>query len=225
MRIYILSFLFLLNCLAYGQQDSWAIEIASSDKGILLPRLADTGNVTNPEEGLMIYSLASKQPSYYNGNNWNALSGMMPTISSTDSITYKLSSAAMGLTTGTYPVTSLNYGMSGQVQSSPNFQLSDVLISLPKGDPNLIEFQFRLLTENHLGPTELEFLIFEAGASTPYYSVKLKTNIEVTTVQLSFSEEGAVYTLSLRPIVFGFKDWINDKSRAINIQTGVTEPY
>ncbi|MCB0686306.1 MAG: hypothetical protein KDC53_07270 [Saprospiraceae bacterium] len=55
----------LLFCLFWfcglkGQNQSAALEIESQNKGFLLPRIADTNNITSPEEGLLIYDLNKK---------------------------------------------------------------------------------------------------------------------------------------------------------------------
>ncbi|TRX62712.1 hypothetical protein FNH22_01040 [Fulvivirga sp. M361] len=50
------------------------LEIRSSDKGILIPRLSSQDLVTNPAEGLLIYNTTEEKFYYYNGTKWQELS-------------------------------------------------------------------------------------------------------------------------------------------------------
>lgn len=47
------------------------LEIKSTDKGLLLPRIADTNSIPGPAEGLVIYDLSSKCVRYFNGTSWS----------------------------------------------------------------------------------------------------------------------------------------------------------
>lgn len=72
--------IFSLN-LSYAQQGigigtttpdtSAALDITSTDKGVLIPRVADTSAVNDPATGLLIYDIASSAFMYYNGNQWS----------------------------------------------------------------------------------------------------------------------------------------------------------
>ena len=46
------------------------LEINSSNKGLLLPRIKDTSYIKNPVRGLLIYNNADNTPWYYNGDQW-----------------------------------------------------------------------------------------------------------------------------------------------------------
>ncbi|MBC7867409.1 MAG: hypothetical protein H7X88_07735, partial [Gloeobacteraceae cyanobacterium ES-bin-316] len=46
------------------------LEINSSNKGLLLPRVSDTSSVPNPAKGLLVYSLANNKIWFYNGSRW-----------------------------------------------------------------------------------------------------------------------------------------------------------
>lgn len=46
------------------------LEVNSSNKGILLPRVADTSSIPNPAKGLTIYSTTSNKIWMYNGSRW-----------------------------------------------------------------------------------------------------------------------------------------------------------
>ena len=49
------------------------LDLTSTDKGFLAPRLADTNAVTAPVTGLLIYQLADNKFYYYNGTYWQAI--------------------------------------------------------------------------------------------------------------------------------------------------------
>ncbi|MEO7310872.1 MAG: tail fiber domain-containing protein [Chitinophagaceae bacterium] len=46
------------------------LEISSSSKGLLLPRVADTSAVSSPAKGLVIYNNANNKLWYYDGSRW-----------------------------------------------------------------------------------------------------------------------------------------------------------
>ena len=45
------------------------LDIFSTNKAVLIPRLVDTGNVPNPTEGMMIYNKNTKAPFFHDGNS------------------------------------------------------------------------------------------------------------------------------------------------------------
>ncbi|RLD51916.1 MAG: hypothetical protein DRJ05_17935, partial [Bacteroidetes bacterium] len=55
---------------------SSAMEINSSSRGFLPPRVADTIAVSSPVEGLMVYDLDRHCMRYYNGTKWSACMGI-----------------------------------------------------------------------------------------------------------------------------------------------------
>ena len=48
------------------------LELHSTNKGLLLPRVADTSAVASPAKGLVIYSTNANALFYYNGNSWQS---------------------------------------------------------------------------------------------------------------------------------------------------------
>lgn len=51
------------------------LELQSTNKGLLLPRVADTNAVNSPAKGLVIFSNASNSLWVYNGANWQSATG------------------------------------------------------------------------------------------------------------------------------------------------------
>ncbi|TRX62713.1 hypothetical protein FNH22_01045 [Fulvivirga sp. M361] len=75
--------LFVLLCsVAYAQMGigiqtpyaSAELEVVSSDKGILIPRLTSQDLVSNPAEGLLIYNTTEGKFYCYDGSEWQELS-------------------------------------------------------------------------------------------------------------------------------------------------------
>lgn len=51
--------------------ESALLELSSTDKALLLPRVANTAAITNPVNGMMIYDLSSDCFKSYQGGNWS----------------------------------------------------------------------------------------------------------------------------------------------------------
>ena len=61
--------------------ESAMLDVKSTEKGLLPPRVADTNAITNPAEGLLIYDLSSHCMRYYNGTSWSHCMGSFTPIS------------------------------------------------------------------------------------------------------------------------------------------------
>jgi hypothetical protein len=51
------------------------LELQSTNKGLLLPRVADTGSVTSPARGLLVFANASNKVWFYDGSRWQQATG------------------------------------------------------------------------------------------------------------------------------------------------------
>lgn len=60
-----------INADGSAPDNSAILDVKSTDKGLLLPRIADTASITNPAEGLMIYDMSSKCLRIYTGTYWS----------------------------------------------------------------------------------------------------------------------------------------------------------
>lgn len=191
------------------------LDVTSTNKGILLPRLNDTSSVSNPSAGLMIYNSNTKTPAFHDGLKWNAFSAIA--AANADSITYTLTGAANGFTNGTYGVRSISCGGSnGGSPASTN--INDISIT-KLADINSIPFLSNMVSST-LQPSAGQAIVFNfyvAGAATPYYSIKF-TNWKVSSVSngaasaqsTGLNEQVTVTVLGTG--IIGFKDWINNKS-------------
>jgi hypothetical protein len=65
-----------INPTGAAPHPSAMLDVNSTNKGLLLPRTTDpTANITAPAAGLMTYNTTTNTPNYYNGTNWQNVSG------------------------------------------------------------------------------------------------------------------------------------------------------
>ena len=62
---------------SYTPDNSAILDIKSTDKGLLLPRLTNSeiASINNPPAGLIVYSTDENKPVYFDGNKWNTYAG------------------------------------------------------------------------------------------------------------------------------------------------------
>jgi hypothetical protein len=191
------------------------LDVTSSNKGILLPRLSDTGKINNPTEGLLIYNLSTKTPTFYNGKSWNSFStaSLQPVG---DSLTYSISGPGNPLfNTGTYGGLYISLSGADDGPLSLSFE--------KKADINTIGFVNSMQRNLILG--SIEFNMILPGTTKPYYSIKL-TKWRIS--NLSKSSGSSISMLETYQIEFetiGYKDWLNNKSFSINQATKAVGVY
>lgn len=54
---------------------SAALDVTSTDKGLLIPRVASTGDVTSPTAGMMVYQTGGTAGFYFYSTSWNLVGG------------------------------------------------------------------------------------------------------------------------------------------------------
>jgi hypothetical protein len=92
--------------------NSAIVDITSSSKGLLLPRLADTASVATPATGLVIYNQNTKSPNYYDGAKWkdvaDARNNFVPLQGN---ITYTITgtTAICGISVDAGPLVAIDY--------------------------------------------------------------------------------------------------------------------
>ncbi|MBK7173668.1 MAG: type VI secretion system tube protein Hcp [Bacteroidales bacterium] len=197
------------------------LDLTSPDKGLLLPRVNDTGSVSNPSAGLMIYDINTKTPAFHNGAKWNSLTSASA-LSGTygDSITYSFFGPG-SFSPGVYQVTAMSFGGSNAGFSN-SVSIQDVSFSKTQ-DYNSTHFFKAMILGSMVGG--IEFKMYVPGQATPYYSVKL-SNWKVSSMSQSVSIGGDLFeAISLNPENIGFKDWTNNLGFSYNILTEVIGPY
>jgi len=204
------------------------LDIVSTNKGVLLPRITDTVNVTNPLEGMVIYNKKTKTPYYYNGKRWLSMIGAVAgsTSSSTDSLTYMITGT--GFTASELPAVALaqgvtNLGIIGGTgsQSKPTF--TDFNFTKI---PDINSKPFNQAAVKWVVPAAIEFKFYAAGAATPYISYRLK-NIMLSSFKTSAGAGDATFieSISFKFDNYGFKDWVTGANFNFNVTTGVVTAY
>lgn len=200
-----------------------ALDINSSTKGLMLPRLADTSSVTNPSAGLLIYNAHTKTPAFHNGSQWNALTtGTSTTTPAPDSVSYTISGSSNGFTAGSFKVLNWSHGLSTSGGPAANWQ--DVHFTKPI-DANSIAFSKAVAAGTTQG-MYLEIKVFSADSTTPRFSMKF-TTFKVSSYSVGSSDDptSLVEEVSLTAQIVGFKNWITNTSYAWNISTNVATGY
>ncbi len=227
MRKYLFCFLGLYTINAVQAQvgigtsapsSSSILDLTSTNKGLMLPRIADTGVVSSPSAGLFVYNMSTKSPAFHNGTSWRTLA---TGLASTDSITYTVTSTVTGFTNGTYPLLSANNGIT--FSSSSAFQPINITKVL---DINSTGFARGAATGPTPGSMIIEIKFYTPGNITPNYSLKASTNVKITSYQVS-AGAGAPFVeqISITPSIYGYKDWVNNISFAWNTNMSTVVAY
>ncbi|MEO7311516.1 MAG: type VI secretion system tube protein Hcp [Chitinophagaceae bacterium] len=201
------------------------LDITSTNKGIMLPRVNDTTNVTGPSAGLLIFNKNTKSLNFYDGGRWQNLS--TATLSSglaSDSLVYQTNIAGGVIPFYNAPlkIASVQYGSTLQVTFGGGggvgkVSLSDLSFSTEL-DNNYIPF----LRANHAGTAlpEIEFRSYKSGTTILKYSTKL-SNIYVTSVSTAIGDGGQLLiSYSLSASKFAYKDWVSNKFFTYDIVAG-----
>ena len=207
------------------------LDVSSTTKGLMLPRLNDTSTVRNPSAGLMIYSRQAQGPAYHNGTRWNTLANKTTAASGQDSITYIMTtgSATNSFTAGTFGASTMVSGSTNSTTlstggggGSGRVTYANVVITKPV-DANSVGFARATATGIVL--SVLEFNVFTAGAATPRYSIKL-TSVNTVGYRVSMDKNaGLMEEITFLARVYGYKNWITNQSTAWDVTTNTVRPY
>jgi hypothetical protein len=209
--------------------NSAIVDIASTSKGLLLPRLADTTSVSTPATGLVIYNQNTKSPNYFDGTKWKDVADArnnFVALQGNISYTFIGSTTVGGIPVDVGPLVAIDYsnistlpisiGGGGSGAGRPSGM--DSIIIYKEFDGNSIVFKRAHLAG--LRVSGIEISQFLPNASTPFYSIKL-TNFTVNSQSYFISEKTGKLTerYLLMPQIIGYKDWINSKSFSYNVST------
>ena len=206
------------------------LDIFSSNKGILIPRIVDTGGVPNPMEGMIIYNKNTKTPYYHNGQQWVSLGGRLPSgvnATSTDRITYMLSGP--GFSGVEEQILAVSHGVSNPVTIGPGGATAVT--------PSLSSFNFTKLMDfnsNNINRftiagskfASVEIKFYALGQSSPYVSYKFSNFIfESYQVSAAAGSGSAVESVSIAYEIYGFKDWEHNLSFGYNVVSKTFTAY
>lgn len=207
------------------------LDLSSSNKALLLPRVADTSVVLSPAAGMVVYSQQSHSPNFHNGARWNNLEN--PASNSVfGSMTYTVTGTTAGgipyetgplgaIDLGYYTFLPVNTGGGGG--SIGSLQKGDSLTLVKEFDGNSIVFKRAHFAGLNIPAIEIDQFL---PAGTKFYSIKL-SNVIISSQLTFISEETGKLTerYGFTATVIGFKDWINNKSFSYNISTRTFGTY
>lgn len=189
------------------------LDVNSTNKGLMLPRLNNTAAVSNPTAGLMIYDKSTKTPTFHNGAAWQTLGSLNAAVPNADSIVYTIGSAN-GFVAGTYRLENIATGGS----AGEDRLVANLTIPI---HANTLQFQ-KIFFQKLKTTGPLEVLIYKKGGTTPIFSHKF-TNIIVLALSSGFStgypSQSVSYTIQAD--ILGYKDWVNGSSFGWNYLTTV----
>jgi type VI protein secretion system component Hcp len=192
------------------------LDLTSSNKGLMLPRVNDTSSILTPTAGLLIYNQHTNSPNYYNGTSWRSFN-ISSVASNSDSVTYSISGGpAQNLVTMQQVTTNT---FSGGSPGIPQFY-DLFFVKLPDIHSN--DLVKAVYTKVHF--PYIEFKFYVQNTSTPYHSIKL-TDCYVLSYAEYNNADGFYESYTLHPLRIGFKDWINTKSFSVTIATNVIGTY
>jgi hypothetical protein len=184
------------------------LDVNSTNKGLMLPRLNNTAAVSNPTAGLMIYDKSTNAPALHDGTQWNKVMMMpMPSVIGTDSLTYAFLVGFSPLFLINNPLPLQSMSMGGSYPESPNsISWQDLSFSKPL-DRNTIEFLNFFGNKSAATTAVIEIKVYKKGTSLPYFSYKF-TNLIVNSVLFGASTGGTgnYEQYSIQPKIFGWKD-------------------
>ena len=211
--------------------NSAILDITSTSKGLLLPRILDTNNVTTPAEGRVVYNRADKAPNYFDGNRWNNIADARNNYVPVEGfIKYIITGIAtvggIAVQTGLQDAVSYNNEIRAPRTATGFGQTKgiDSVVLEKEFDGNSIIFK-RALLSNQLIPT-IEIQQFLPGATTPFYTVKLST-VRILEQSFFISEKTGRLTekYSMLAATIGYRDVVNGKSFSITASTGAFGTY
>ncbi|MBK7094279.1 MAG: type VI secretion system tube protein Hcp [Saprospiraceae bacterium] len=214
-----------LNSLISGQvgigtltpSENAVLDVNSSNKGLMLPRIIDTSDVSNPSAGLLIYDLNSKRPVYHNGMQWNTLSVTTAESDYLDSITYTVSFPANDFVSGTFGLLSVNTAVS--IPEGSSHSVFEIIEITKTSDINSIAFVKACTKSTTMSNMIIEMNFYHPGEDDPYFAVKVK-NILIKTFSINSDLSGRlIEKISISPIICGFKDYVNDRWFCRNLAT------
>ena len=199
------------------------LELASADKALLMPRIADTALVTNPAAGMMIFDQQASKPSFHDGIRWNPV---METNTGTPMygyMTYTVTGTTVGgiayetgvlnaLDLGYYSFLAFSSGGGGSVGT---LMKADSVSLTKEFDGNSIPFKRAHMGGNAIPALEINQFL---PNGTKLFSIKL-TSFFITSQHTFISQTTGKLTeqYAVSASTIGFKDWVNNKSFSYNV--------
>lgn len=200
------------------------LDIFSNNKGILIPRVGDTGIITSPLEGLIIYNKNTKTPYYHDGTRWVSLGGRLPAgvTSSLSGITYQIS--APGFSGTELDAFSFQWGVGfGYTPGFPPSPSTSSEVTFTKVfDINSAGFNLASLRGTNY--PSIEFKFYATGSTVPYLSYRLQ-NVYFTGYSVSAGGQIPSEAISINFENYGFWDRVNNVQFGYNVRTHTNTAY
>ena len=199
------------------------LDISSSNKALLLPRLPDTSAVTAPAAGMIIYDQQSNTPNFHDGAKWNRVNEPGNVVTMYGSMNYVLTGTSVGgiayetgilnsIDLGYYSLLAMSSGGGG---GTGTLVKPDSVNFTKEFDGNSIAFKRAHMGGNAIQAMEITELL---PNGTKLFSIKLFTffiTSQRTFISTATGKLTEQYSLSAATI--GFKDWVTNKSFSYNV--------
>ncbi len=178
------------------------LDVSSTNKGVLLPRIASVASLTSPTDGLLFYNTSAKKFNYFDGTAWQqTYLGSQWNVNGSD-ISYSAGSVGIGITN---PNAMLHVKGTGSTATTNTFLLRNASIDILKmkddgslqiGNPIGIDvFNYRLRVESgDRGSLFIENPIIQANATVRILRGIPESNSGNTTaLQVEAADDIAAY--------------------------------
>lgn len=172
------------------------LDISSTNKGLMLPRLADTMNVVNPTAGLIIYNQHAQTPSFHNGAGWSNLATSSTNISPDDSITYTYAGLAEARALAYNQASYRTIDAVGRPTSIPLASTFTISKKFDANSPTLKNYYYTAFQNSQ--PVVIKF--YKQGNATPYYKVEYTDTYMIRAEDTYSATDGLVETF-----IFSFR--------------------
>lgn len=199
------------------------LDVFSDNKGILIPRVGDTGTIASPLEGMIIYNKNTKTPYYHDGIRWVSLGGRLPSgaTSAQSRITYQVS--APGFSGTELDATSFQWGAGiGVGPGGPSLSSSSEITFTKQFD--IDSDGFNLATLRGTNYPSIEFKFYAGASLAPYLSYRLQ-NIYFSGYSVSTASDIPSEAISIYFENYGFWDRVNNVQFGFNVRTHTNTAY
>ncbi len=200
------------------------LDIFSTNKAVIIPRLVDTSNVPNPTEGMMIYNKNTKAPFFHDGKQWFSLGARIPSAQPTAGATITYTVVAMGFNQSEFQVFSGQVGMGAGVSqpNPPSVASVSEFIFTKQLDINSNWFQLAILKGQLIA--SIEFKYYASGSAIPYLSYRFRSAY-FTGYSSSSGGDIPSESVSVNFRYYGFKDWVNNLEFGWDLVSNVQSTY
>lgn len=200
------------------------LDISSTNKAVIIPRIIDTGTVPNPTEGMMIFNKNTKAPFFHDGKQWLSLGARTPSAQPTAGATITYTVTSMLFPPGEFVASSGQVGLAVGVNppNPPSAAAASEFTFTKQLDINTNWFQLAIFKGQFI--TSVEFKYYASGSAVPYMSYKFR-NVYFTGYSNSSGGDTPSEAISVSYRYYGFKDWVNNLEFGWDVVNNVESNY